>query len=201
MIKRCFDFAVALFGLIVLAPFLSLIALLVKLDSKGPVFFRQERIGRGFKPFKICKIRTMVENAAKSGELTTSNKDPRITRMGAFLRRTKIDELPQLINVLKGEMSIVGPRPEVRHYVELYRKDYEVILTLRPGITDLASLKYQDEAAILGSAHDPEAEYRNKILPDKIALAKEYVSRSSFLFDLALTLKTLPKLCGRNASS
>ena len=201
MIKRCFDFVVAFCGLIFLAPLLGLVALLVKFESKGPVFFRQERIGKGFKPFKIYKIRTMVENASQHGELTTSDRDPRITRIGWLLRRTKIDELPQLINVLKGDMSIVGPRPEVRRYVELFRQDYEEILTMRPGITDLASLKYQDEAALLGCSGDPEAEYRSKILPDKIALAKEYVRRSSFLFDLTLTLKTLPKLCGRNASS
>lgn len=201
MIKRCFDFGVAFCGLIFFAPLLVLAAILVKLDSQGPVFFTQERIGKGFKPFKIYKIRTMVENASQHGELTTSEKDPRITRLGSLLRRTKIDELPQLINVLKGDMSIVGPRPEVRRYVELFRQDYEEILTLRPGITDLASLKYQDEAALLGCSGDPEAEYRSKILPDKIALAKEYVRRSSFLFDLSLTLKTLPKLCGRSASS
>jgi lipopolysaccharide/colanic/teichoic acid biosynthesis glycosyltransferase len=137
VIKRCFDFAVALFGLIVLAPFLSLIALLVKFDSKGPVFFRQERIGRGFKPFKICKIRTMVENAAQSGELTTSSKDPRITRMGAFLRRTKIDELPQFINVLRQEMSVVGPRPPLRREVESYDLDVQRRLLVKPGVTGL----------------------------------------------------------------
>jgi lipopolysaccharide/colanic/teichoic acid biosynthesis glycosyltransferase len=201
VIKRCFDFTVAFCGLILLSPLLALIALFVKLDSKGAIFFKQERIGKGFKPFKIYKIRTMVENASKYGELTTSDKDPRITRIGLWLRRTKIDELPQLINVLKGDMSIVGPRPEVRRYVELFHQDYEEILTVRPGITDLASLKYQDEAALLAGSRDPEAEYRNKILPDKIALAKEYVHRSSFVFDLSLTLKTLPKLCGRNALS
>lgn len=200
MIKRCFDFVAAFCGLIFLAPLLGLVALLVKLDSKGPVFFRQERIGKGFKPFTIYKIRTMVENVLPHGKRTTSDKDSRITRVGSLLRRTKIDELPQLFNVLKGDMSIVGPRPEMRRYVELFRRDYEEILTLRPGITDLASLKYQDEAALLGCSGDPEAEYRSKILPDKIALAKEYVRRSSFLFDLSLTLKTLPKLCGRHAS-
>jgi lipopolysaccharide/colanic/teichoic acid biosynthesis glycosyltransferase len=199
MIKRCFDFVVAFSGLLLLTPLLTLVALLVKFDSKGPVFFKQERIGKKFKPFKIYKIRTMVEDASQHGELTTSDRDPRITRIGLLLRRTKIDELPQLINVLRGEMSMVGPRPEVRRYVELFRRDYEEILTVRPGITDLASLKYQNESALLRCCGDPEAEYQSKILPDKIALAKEYVRRSSFLFDLSLTLKTLPKLCGRNA--
>ena len=201
MIKRSFDVLVSFFGLLLLAPLLTVVALLVKLNSKGPVFFTQERMGKGFKPFTIYKFRTMVENASQRGELTTSDQDPRITRIGLFLRRTKIDEIPQLINVLKGEMSIVGPRPEVHRYVDLFRQDYEEILKVRPGITDLASLKYQDEAALLGCSHDPEAEYQNKILPDKIALAKEYLSRSSLLFDLSLTLKTLPKLCGRKTSS
>lgn len=201
MIKRWFDVAVGFFGLLFLAPLLTAVAVLVKLDSKGPIFFKQERMGKGFRPFTIYKFRTMVENASQRGELTTSDKDPRITGMGRFLRRTKIDELPQLINVLKGEMSIVGPRPEVRRYVELFRQDYEEILKVRPGITDLASLKYQDEAALLGCSRDPEAEYQTKILPDKIALAKEYLRRSSLLFDLSLVLKTLPKLCGRKISS
>jgi lipopolysaccharide/colanic/teichoic acid biosynthesis glycosyltransferase len=201
VIKRSFDVLVSFFGLLLLAPLLTVVALLVKLNSKGPVFFTQERIGKGFKPFTIYKFRTMVENASQRGELTTSDQDPRITRIGLFLRRTKIDEIPQLINVLKGEMSIVGPRPEVHRYVDLFRQDYEEILKVRPGITDLASLKYQDEAALLGCSRDPEAEYQNKILPDKIALAKEYLSRSSLLFDLSLTLKTLPKLCGRKTSS
>jgi lipopolysaccharide/colanic/teichoic acid biosynthesis glycosyltransferase len=200
VIKRCFDIVVAFFGLLFLAPLLTVVALLVKLDSKGPILFKQERIGKGFKPFTIYKFRTMVENASQRGELTTSDKDPRITRTGLFLRRTKIDEIPQLINVLKGEMSIVGPRPEVHRYVELFRQDYEEILQVRPGITDLASLKYQDEAALLECARDPEAEYRTKILPDKIALAKEYLSRSSLIFDLSLTLRTLPKLWGRKTS-
>jgi len=143
----------------------------------------------------------MVENASQRGELTTSDKDPRITRIGRFLRRTKIDELPQLMNVFKGEMSIVGPRPEVHCYVELFREDYEEILQVRPGITDLASLKYQDEAALLGRARDAETEYRSNILPDKIALAKEYLRRSSLLFDLVLILRTVPKLCGFKTSA
>ena len=182
-------------------PLLAAAALLIKVTSKGPIFFKQERMGKAFVPFTIYKLRTMVENASQGGELTTSDKDPRITPVGLFLRRTKIDELPQLINVLKGDMSIVGPRPEVRRYVELFRNDYEEILKVRPGITDLASLKYQDEGALLGRAGDPEAEYRTKILPDKIALAKEYLQHSSLLFDLSLTLKTLPKLCGRKISS
>jgi lipopolysaccharide/colanic/teichoic acid biosynthesis glycosyltransferase len=136
----------------------------------------------------------MIQDPFGRGPLITVGDDPRITAAGRFLRKTKIDELPQLINVLKGDMSLVGPRPEVRQYVELFRKDYEEILKIRPGITDLASLKYHDEAALLKQLENPEAEYRNRILPDKISLSKEYVEKSSFVFDLAVILKTLPKL-------
>ena len=200
MIKVLFDFFAALAGLVILAPLFGVVALCIKLDSEGPVFFKQERMGRYFEPFLVYKFRTMVVDAARFGALTTSDQDPRITRSGRWLRHTKIDELPQLINILKGEMSLVGPRPELRRYVNLFRTDYEEILKVKPGITDLASLKYQDEAAILGRSTDPETEYRTKILPDKIALAKEYVCRSSFLLDLSLTLRTLPRLCGRNPS-
>jgi lipopolysaccharide/colanic/teichoic acid biosynthesis glycosyltransferase len=137
---------------------------------------------------------------ASEGPPLTVGQDPRVTRVGKLLRRTKIDEVPQLINVLKGEMSLVGPRPEVRRYVELFRRDYEEILKVRPGITDIASLKYQDEARVLDHAKDPEEEYIGRILRDKIRLAEEYVSRSSFFFDLGLILKTLPRLLGLKTS-
>ena len=136
----------------------------------------------------------MIKDAPSKGGLITSDNDPRITRVGRLLRKTKIDELPQLINVLRGEMSFVGPRPEVRHYVELFRRDYEEILKIRPGITDLASLKYRDEEVILGLSGNPEEEYIRHLLPDKIRLAKEYLRLSSFFFDLTLITKTLPKL-------
>ena len=171
-----------------------LVAALIKLDSPGPVFFRQERIGRGFRHFQILKFRTMIDNAQAKGRLITLAQDPRITRVGRILRRTKIDELPQLINVIKGEMSFVGPRPEVRQYVELFRQEYAEILTVRPGITDLASLKYRDEAGLLEKAENPEEEYVSRVLPDKIRLAKDYLQRSSFIFDLGLIFKTLFKL-------
>jgi lipopolysaccharide/colanic/teichoic acid biosynthesis glycosyltransferase len=192
--KRAFDIIFALAGLVVLFPFLAIVALLIKWDSKGPVFFKQERIGRGFRPFSIYKFRTMRE--ASDGRLLTVGQDPRITCIGGFLRKTKLDEIPQLINVLKGDMSLVGPRPEVRQYVELFRRDYEEILKIRPGVTDMASLKYQDEAKLLGQFKNPEEEYVRRILPDKIRLAEDYASRSSFFFDLGLILKTLPKLFG-----
>src|SRR2546428_688896 len=152
--KRAFDIVVSVVGLILLGPLLLLIGMLIKLDSPGPVFFRQERIGKGFRPFLIYKLRTMVQNAPQTGAPITSGNDPRITAVGRFLRKTKIDELPQLINVLNGDMSLVGPRPEIRQYVDAYRQDYEEILTVRPGITDLASLKYRDEAILLGQSSD-----------------------------------------------
>ncbi len=192
--KRTFDIVVAFLGLLLLSPLGAVVALLIKWDSRGPVFFRQERVGRGFRPFFIYKFRTMVEDAPRRGGLITVGEDPRITRVGWYLRKTKIDELPQLINVVRGKMSFVGPRPEVRQYVELFRKDYEEILKVRPGITDLASLKNRDEADVLGRSQDPEEEYVNRILPEKIHLAKEHLRRSSFFLDLTLVFKTLLKL-------
>jgi lipopolysaccharide/colanic/teichoic acid biosynthesis glycosyltransferase len=142
--KRLFDIVASAAGLILLSPVMLLTALLIKLDSRGPVFFKQQRVGKGFRPFLIYKFRTMVEDAPQRGSSITVGADPRITRIGRFLRKTKFDELPQLINVLKGDMSLVGPRPEVPRYVEMFRDDYEEILRVRPGITDTASLKYED---------------------------------------------------------
>jgi lipopolysaccharide/colanic/teichoic acid biosynthesis glycosyltransferase len=192
--KRIFDIALSCVGLLLLFPVLLVVALLIKLDSRGPVFFKQERIGKGFQPFLIYKFRTMVRDAPRLGGTITFGADPRITRIGMVLRKTKIDELPQLINVLRGEMSFVGPRPEVRQYVELFRRDYEEILTVPPGITDLASLKFRDESEILGCLENPEEEYAKRLLPEKIKLAKEYINRSSLGFDTLLILKTLLKL-------
>jgi len=194
MSKRTFDFMTALVGFIILSPLFLLVALLIKLDSTGPVFFRQERIGKGFRPFRIYKFRTMVQNARHQGGLITFGADPRITKLGRVLRQTKIDELPQLINILCGEMSFVGPRPEVRPYVELFREDYAEILSILPGITDLASMQYRDEAKVLGRFAEPDSVYIKHILPAKIKLAKEYVRRSSFFFDMTLIVKTLLKL-------
>jgi lipopolysaccharide/colanic/teichoic acid biosynthesis glycosyltransferase len=191
VIKRAFDIVAAFLGLIVLSPLLLLVALLIKLDSAGPVFFRQERIGREFRSFLIYKFRTMVQEAPRQGEPITFGADPRITRVGRILRKTKIDEFPQLINVFRGEMSLVGPRPEVRKYVELFREDYEDILKVLPGITDLASLTYRYEAELLGRSENPEAEYVKRVLPAKIRLAKEYIRKSSLRFDVTLIFKTL----------
>jgi lipopolysaccharide/colanic/teichoic acid biosynthesis glycosyltransferase len=190
--KRGMDVIGAFGGLVLLAPLFVIVAVLIKIDSAGPVLFRQERLGKGFRPFWIYKFRTMVRDAPMRGGTVTTTADPRITPIGAILRRTKIDELAQLINVLKGDMSFVGPlRPEVRHYVEMYRQDYESILTMRPGITDLASLKRPDEQAFLAKFENPEEEYAQNLLPEKLRLGKEYLRRSSLIFDLSLILKTL----------
>jgi lipopolysaccharide/colanic/teichoic acid biosynthesis glycosyltransferase len=192
MVKRGVDILAAVLGLIILAPLFVLVALLIKADSPGPVSFRQERIGKEFRPFRIYKFRTMVQDAPLRGGALTASGDPRITRVGKILRRAKIDELPQLINVLKGDMSLVGPlRPEVRHYVELFRRPYESILTMRPGITDLASLKRPNEQGILAAFEDPEEEYVRHLLPEKLQLGEEYLRRSSLVFDLTVIAKTL----------
>ncbi len=191
MLKRLVDIVVAAVGLAVgLLPGL-LVAGMIKLTSRGPVFFRQERMGRGFRPFRIYKFRSMVQDAPRRGNLVTFGADPRITSLGRVLRATKIDELPQLINVLVGEMSLVGPRPEVRKYVEMFRDDYAEILRVRPGITDPASIKYRNEAEILGRADNPEKQYIEKVLPEKIRLAKEYVETSSLWLDFVIILKTI----------
>jgi lipopolysaccharide/colanic/teichoic acid biosynthesis glycosyltransferase len=192
--KRLFDWFISGLGLILCFPLLIIVGLLVKLTSRGSLFFKQERIGRNFRPFFIYKFRTMVQDAPNKGGLITFGDDPRITPLGRILRNTKIDELPQLINVLMGQMSLVGPRPEVRRYVELYRDDYEEILSVPPGITDLASIKYRNEATLLGQVEDPEEEYRRRVLPEKIRLAKQYVRQASFLFDLTVILKTVLNL-------
>jgi lipopolysaccharide/colanic/teichoic acid biosynthesis glycosyltransferase len=191
MIKRLFDIVMAAFALALFLPLLLAVALLVRVTSRGPVFFRQERIGRDFRPFRIYKFRSMVQDAPGKGGLVTFGADPRITRVGRLLRATKIDELPQLINVLVGDMSLVGPRPEVRKYVEMFRDDYAEVLRVRPGITDPASIKYRNEAEILGGSQDPEREYVERILPEKIQLGKEYANNSSVWLDFIVILRTL----------
>lgn len=194
--KRAFDITFSVLGLIVLSPVFAAAWALVKLTSPGPALFLQERMGRNFQPFRIMKFRTMVVDAPRQGGQLTAGRDPRITPVGRLLRATKIDELPQLINVLRGEMSFVGPRPEVPRYVERFRDDYAVLLTVRPGITDFASLKYRHEAELLGRSSDPEATYLTVILPDKIALGKEYIRRMSVPLDLTLIFKTVLRMAG-----
>jgi lipopolysaccharide/colanic/teichoic acid biosynthesis glycosyltransferase len=187
--KRAFDCISAVLGLIVVSPLLLIIAIAVKLSSKGPVFFRQERIGRNFQPFRIIKFRTMHEGM--DGPRITARGDGRITAVGRSLRRAKLDELPQLWNVVKGDMSLVGPRPEIPEYVERFRIDYEDILRVRPGITDDASIVFRREEVLLASADDPETTYLSDILPKKIAMAKEYVRTRSFVGDVMLILRTI----------
>lgn len=191
MLKRAFDIGLSLFGLLLCAPLFVLVAALVKLGSKGPVFFRHQRVGRGFRPFHVLKFRTMVQDAPRLGGPLTVGNDPRVTRVGRVLRKTKLDELPQLLNVLWGEMSFVGPRPEAGKYVELFRADYEEILRARPGITDLASLKFRDEESVLAQAANPEQEYIQRVLPEKLRLAREYLQRQSLLFDVAIIARTV----------
>ncbi|WOB09441.1 sugar transferase [Piscinibacter gummiphilus] len=190
MAKRLFDLVLSACGLLLLSPLLLAIAVWVKLDSPGPVFFRQERIGRHGVPFRIHKFRTMAHGG--QGALITVGADRRITRAGAFLRRAKLDELPQLIDVLLGEMSLVGPRPEVPRYVAMYPAGLrDKVLSVRPGITDVASLEYRDESERLSKADDPEQEYVNVVMPAKLRLAAQYVDRASLAFDLQLILRTM----------
>jgi lipopolysaccharide/colanic/teichoic acid biosynthesis glycosyltransferase len=194
MIKRLVDIVASAAGLLLTSPVLLVAAVAIKLDSEGPVIFAQERIGREFRPFRIFKLRSMSKKPTANAPQITAGGDARVTRVGRILRKTKIDELPQLFNILRGDMSLVGPRPEVRKYVELFRSDYEEILKCRPGITDLASIRYRDEESVLAAASDPEREYVERILPEKISLAKEYVRRSSLGLDARLILATLLKI-------
>lgn len=189
--KRLVDLIVSTTGIVLLLPLFPIVGLLIKLETKGPVFFKHERIGKNFKPFYLYKFRTMAINSDRDGPALTVAGDKRITRIGGLLRRRKIDELPQLINVLKGEMSLVGPRPEVQKYVDLYRKDYEEILGVRPGITDMASIRFRDEGELLSRARAPERFYGEVVLPEKIHLAKRYVRETSFLYDLKLIFLTI----------
>ncbi len=178
-------------GLIILLPLFIVVALFIKLEGQGPIFFVQERIGKNFKPFNLYKFRTMIQNASEQGLPITANGDLRVTRFGKFLRKTKIDELPQIINVFKGDMSFVGPRPEVKKYVELFRKDYEEILKIKPGITDYASIEYVDEEIVLSSAIDAEEMYIKDVLPRKLEFNKKYVMGHTLIKDIRLILKTL----------
>lgn len=191
MIKRLFDIAVALVGLVLLAPLLALISLMIKLDSPGPVFFQQSRVGRRGKTFNIFKFRTMALHTDETRQLTVGD-DCRITRVGRFLRHYKLDELPQLINVLHGTMSLVGPRPEVPRYVACYPPDVRaIVLSVAPGITDWASILYREESTILGQAIDPEKTYIEVIVPIKLSYYVRYVQERSFWTDLQIICKTV----------
>ncbi len=190
--KRVLDLTFSSAGLVLFSPMFLLIAVLIKLDSAGPVFFRQERIGKGEHPFRIHKFRTMITGEEKRDSQLTIGDDRRITRTGRWLRRYKLDELPQLIDVIRGDMSIVGPRPEVPRYVERYpAKLREIVFSVRPGITDLASIEYKDENLILSRSNDPEKDYLENILPRKLEYYCEYVEQRSILLDLRIIGKTL----------
>jgi len=196
--KRLFDLFFTVPGLIVLSPFFIIIALWVKLDSQGPILYRQERVGINGNIFKIFKFRTMVINADRIGRTITVGDDPRITRTGHVLRKYKLDELPQLINVVKGEMSLVGPRPEVKRYVDIYTSEQRAVLELMPGITDPASIKYRNENELLAATRDidgvevdPEYIYVHKIMPDKIRINLEYAGRSNVVSDFWMIIRTI----------
>ena len=191
MLKRLMDVVISGCALLVLWPLLLLIALAIKLDDPGPVFYRQVRVGRNGKEFRIFKFRTMVVDADKKGLQITVGRDSRITRVGAFLRKTKLDELAQLLNVLTGEMSFVGPRPEVPKYVDLYTPYQRQVLLVRPGITDYASIAYRNENDLLEGAQDPERMYIDEIMPAKIELNMRYLHEISPLSDIRLILKTI----------
>ena len=198
MLKRLFDVLVAGAGLLLLSPLLVGIALWIKLDSRGPVFFRQQRVGRFGAPFHIHKFRSMREDAPLAGPQITVGDDPRITGAGHFLRRTKLDELPQLLDVLAGTMSLVGPRPEVPRYVAMYPPELrDKVLSVRPGITDQASITYRDESTLLARAADPERVYIEQIMPAKLRCAAEYVDHMSLANDLRLIGATLRLLLSR----
>lgn len=198
MAKRLFDLLLSTLGLLALAPLLLLIATLIKLDSPGPVMFRQERVGRFGKPFHIHKFRTMRHEPAGQGLQITVGADRRITRVGGFLRASKLDELPQLLDVWLGDMSLVGPRPEVPRYVAHYPAELrEKVLSVRPGITDIASIEYRDESAVLARAADPEHAYVQEVLPHKLALAARYVERSSLMLDVWLIWRTVVAIVRR----
>ena len=193
MLKRIFDITLSLFGLIILLPFMLIIAILIKFDSKGTVFFKQIRITKGGKEFKIFKYRTMKVGSDKYSQITVG-KDERITKIGSFLRKYKLDEIPQLINVLIGDMSLVGPRPEVPKYVALYTDEQKEILKVRAGITDYASIEFSNENDLLASEKNPEEAYIEKIMPKKIELNKKYLSEISVLTDLRIILLTIKKI-------
>ena len=188
--KRAFDIVASGLGLVVLSPLFLILAIWIKMDSKGPVFYRQVRVGRNNKDFRIFKFRSMRVGADKGSLVTIGGHDPRVTKSGYFIRKFKFDELPQLINVFLGNMSLVGPRPEVRHYVDYWTPEQMHVLDVRPGITDPASIKFRNENELMEKAEDPEKYYIEVIMQEKIKLYLEYVEKHSFLYDISLIFKT-----------
>lgn len=194
MLKRLFDIFFSLLGILILLPLFILISLLIVFDSKGGVFYQQNRVGRNNKDFKLLKFRSMKVGADTKGLLTVGNKDNRITTIGYFIRKYKIDELPQLFNVLVGDMSLVGPRPEVRKYVEIYTDRQLKVLSIRPGITDYASLEYFDENELLAQSENPEKTYIEEVMPAKLALNLYYIEKRSLVEDMKIIWRTLKRI-------
>ena len=194
MLKRCFDIAASAVGLLLLSPLFLFLAIWIKLDSHGPVFYRQVRVGRGNRDFRLFKFRSMYVDSDRKGLLTVGGHDSRVTRAGYFIRKYKLDELPQLINVLVGDMSFVGPRPEVRRYVDLYDSEQLHVLDVRPGITDRASIKYSNENDLLAQAEDPEEYYIKVIMPDKLRINLDYAARHSLWSDICIIFSTFVKI-------
>ena len=195
MLKRGLDVVVSLVGLLLFLPLMLVLALWVMCDSRGPILYRQVRVGRNGHDFRLLKFRSMRVDADRLGLITVGGRDPRVTRAGYYLRKYKLDELPQLLNVLRGDMSLVGPRPEVRKYVDLYTPEQLRVLTVRPGITDLASLRYRHENDLLAQAEDPDAYYIETVMPAKLALNLEYIDHQSFWGDLRLIGQTVVAVC------
>ena len=191
---RFFDFILSLVGLVVLAPIFIVLAIWIKIDSKGPVFYKQVRVGQNGIDFGLFKFRSMVVDADKKGLITVGGRDPRITRSGYVIRKYKLDELPQLINVLLGDMSLVGPRPEVRKYVEFYTDEQQKVLSVKPGITDYASIEYMDENEILGKSSDPEKTYIEEIMSEKIKCNMKYIQNKSLVEYFKIIFLTILKI-------
>ena len=197
-LKRLFDILLSSLLIMLFLPLFIALSIWISIDSRGGIFYKQERIGKNKVPFFILKFRTMYPDADKRGLLTVGDRDPRVTRAGYFLRKYKLDELPQLFNVWKGEMSLVGPRPEVKKYTDLYTPQQAAVLTVTPGITDFASIQYVDESELLARSDDPESLYIEEIMPQKLALNLQYIAAQSFKTDLYILLQTALKIIKRN---
>lgn len=195
--KRIFDIVASGLGLIALSPLFAVLAVWIKADSKGPVFYRQIRVGKGNKDFRLFKFRSMRPDSDKLGLITVGGHDPRVTRSGYYIRKYKLDEFPQLINVFIGDMSLVGPRPEVRKYVDMYTTGQRRVLSVRPGITSLASIRYRNENDILAASDDPEKCYIEQVMPDKLAIDLEYVDNTNFWNDIKLIFSTFKEIIAK----
>ena len=194
MVKRLFDIVLSFSALLVLLPVFVVIVVLIVLSDGLPVFYKQQRIGLNHKAFGLFKSRTMVKNADKSGKITIGKKDSRVTTIGHLLRKTKFDEFPQLLNIIKGEMSIVGPRPEVEEYVNLYKVEHQKVLSVKPGLTDYASIEYSNESELLGASVNPHETYINVVMPAKLSLNLKYIEEKGIITDLKIIFRTMAKI-------